>query len=577
QVFGELNSAILAAAAPLDFDGLLSQVGDLGPYQIIMFFVMCLPASLPSAFSAFNTPFVAGMPPHRCRVPEGMEELIPEDEKLRPCFQYNQTVVNWYRSNSTSVPFDILKRNDDVTLVPCQNGWVYDNTTYTDSIVTEFELYCERSWWVEFSTTIFYVGSFIGNILYGYVADKFGRRRSFFIILINLVVCGTANAFVWNMESFVVVRFLVGLPFPALFQIPFIISMEWMGMSGRIFSGLMISMFFALAMVLLGVLAMLVRQWRQLTFWCNAPFAALFLYHFFLPESPRWLVSIGRFDEAKKTLKKIAELNKRDVNVDDLVHQLRSSRRSSVQAEDVNRHNVFDLFRTPNLRKKTILVTYIWVMNAIIYNGLTLNVSNLPVDDYVSFIINGASELPAFFIVWPLLGFIGRRWSLASCMLICGIGCVSAMFAPSPQEHPWVIATMSFVGKFGVGAGFATIYIFAGELYPTVVRAIGMGMSSMVAGSGLLLAPHLVALGSYWKILPLILMGFMSLSAGIATFFLPETLGAPLPQTLEDAENFGKSSRTVGLFSSLTEEQRRRISDYNFRGVSRSTSKDTNI
>lgn len=50
-------------------------------------------------------------------------------------------------------------------------------------------------------------------------------------------------------------------------------------------------------------------------------------------------------------------------------------------------------------------------MNAIIYNGLTLNVSNLPVDDYVSFIINGASELPAFFIVWPLLGFIGRRYA----------------------------------------------------------------------------------------------------------------------------------------------------------------------
>ena len=96
------------------------------------------------------------------------------------------------------------------------------------------------------------------------------------------------------------------------------------------------------------------------------------------------------------------------------------------------------------------------------------------------------------------------RWTLALTMMVCGIGCVSAMFMP--EDYPWLLASASFVGKFGVGSGFAVgyllflmqetqvIYIFAGELYPTVVRAIGMGMSSMVAGSGLLLAPHIVKL-----------------------------------------------------------------------------------
>lgn len=42
------------------------------------------------------------------------------------------------------------------------------------------------------------------------------------------------------------------------------------------------------------------------------------------------------------------------------------------------------------------------------------------------------------------------------------------------------------------------------------------------------------------KILPLLIMGLMALTAGICTFFLPETLGAPLPMTIEDAESFGK-------------------------------------
>ncbi|KAL6729558.1 hypothetical protein Aduo_000602 [Ancylostoma duodenale] len=546
---------LLGASQNFDFDHVLSEVGDFGPYQILFFFIICLPASLPSAFSAFNQPFVVGSPPHHCRLPHDREDLRPktDDQKVISCFQYNQTQVDAYRS-FTSAPIDTYREHID--LVPCQMGWEYDNTTYTDSLVTEFNLVCDRQHWVEISTTSFYVGSFIGNFLFGYIADKFGRRRSFFIILSSLVVFGTINAFVKDIQSFIIMRFLTGLPFPALFQIPFIICMEFMGKSGRIFSGLMISLFFGAAMALLGVVAMLIRRWRQLTFFCNAPFAVLFCYYFFLPESPRWLVSANKWEEAKVQLQRIARINGKqdDVNVEELVEILKANQHLS--AEDAKRsHNVTDLFRTPNLRKKTILVTYIWVMNAIIYNGLTLNVSNLPVDDYWSFIINGAVELPAYFIVWPLLQTIGRRWTLASTMIVCGIGCVSAMFMPT--DYPWLVASASFIGKFGVGSGFAVIYIFAGELYPTVVRAIGMGMSSMVAGSGLLLAPHIVKLGDYMKILPLLIMGLMALSAGICTFFLPETLGAPLPMTLEDAENFGKRQ---GLFTGASDKRKKRES-----------------
>ncbi|XGW23045.1 hypothetical protein V3C99_005356 [Haemonchus contortus] len=539
----------------IDFDYVLSRVGDFGPYQIVFFFIICLPASLPSAFSAFNQPFVVGSPPHQCRLPSGRDDLKPQDAymELSKCFQYNQTQVDFYRS-FTSLP--IQSYSDEISLVPCQSGWQFDNSTYTDSLVTEFNLVCDRQHWVEISTTSFYVGSFIGNFLFGYIADKFGRRRSFFIILASLVIFGTANAFVQNIESFVVLRFLTGLPFPALFQIPFIICMEFMGKSGRIFSGLMISLFFGAAMALLGVVAMFIRRWRQLTFFCNAPFAVLFSYYFFLPESPRWLVSAGKWKEASIQLQRIAKMNgkKDQVNVEELLGALRENQDVGPDGEQ-HSHNVTDLFKTPNLRKKTVLVTYIWIMNAIIYNGLTLNISNLPVDDYWSFIINGAVELPAYFIVWPLLQTMGRRWTLAATMIVCGIGCVSAMFMPT--SYPWLVASASFVGKFGVGSGFAVIYIFAGELYPTVVRAIGMGMSSMVAGSGLLLAPHIVKLGDYMKILPLLIMGLMALSAGTCTFFLPETLGAPLPMTIEDAENFGKRR---GLFTSAHHQRKKRES-----------------
>ncbi|EFO15376.2 hypothetical protein LOAG_13134, partial [Loa loa] len=259
-----------------------------------------------------------------------------------------------------------------------------------------------------------------------------------------------------------------------------------------------------------------------------------------VPESPRWLVSVGRYAEAKSIIKRLAKINGRnEVDVDDLM--IRFIRNKCNVAGHSNKYGLINLFRTPNLRKKTILITYIWFVNAVVYNCLTYNISNLPVNDFLSFIINGAVELPAYFLIWPLLDAIGRRWSLAGPMILAGLACISTISTSITHEHPLFVAIMAYVGKFGIAASFAVIYLFSGELYPTVLRALGMGMSSMVAGSGLILAPYVVRLGDYLRILPLIIMGLLAISAGIASLFLPETMGKPIPQTLEEAERFGKS------------------------------------
>ena len=57
------------------------------------------------------------------------------------------------------------------------------------------------------------------------------------------------------------------------------------------------------------------------------------------------------------------------------------------------------------------------------------------------------------------------------------------------------------IGKFQIAASFAVIYVYAGELMPTVVRSEAMGISSFVAGIGLLLFPYINALVSFAQIL----------------------------------------------------------------------------
>lgn len=68
-----------------------------------------------------------------------------------------------------------------------------------------------------------------------------------------------------------------------------------------------------------------------------------------------------------------------------------------------------------------------------------------------------------------------------------------------------------------------------------IFRNIGMGVSSMCARIGGMLAPQILELSRFWAPLPLILFGGLAFLAGALVMFLPETSGRPLPQTIEDA------------------------------------------
>ena len=103
----------------------------------------------------------------------------------------------------------------------------------------------------------------------------------------------------------------------------------------------------------------------------------------------------------------------------------------------------------------------------------------------------------------------------------------------------WVTVSLAMIGKFGIAASFAVFYVFVGELLPTVLRSQAMGIASFIAGIGLLTFPYIVHLAVYSRVLPLIVMGSLSVAGAITSIFLPETLNIHLPQTVEEGELFG--------------------------------------
>ena len=63
--------------------------------------------------------------------------------------------------------------NTSWEVVDCLHGWKYDQSEFYNTLVTELDLVCSNQWWPSTSTALFYVGSLIGNILFGQIADRF--------------------------------------------------------------------------------------------------------------------------------------------------------------------------------------------------------------------------------------------------------------------------------------------------------------------------------------------------------------------------------------------------------------------
>lgn len=116
-----------------------------------------------------------------------------------------------------------------------------------------------------------------------------------------------------------------------------------MGPAYRTGAGMMLCTFFAVALMILSILSYFFNSWFHLALITSLPFTILFGYwsviwngmvhqgrqliplfmsiRWFVPESPRWLLSTGRIDEAEVVVQKIAKWNKKDIPAN-FVHQL---------------------------------------------------------------------------------------------------------------------------------------------------------------------------------------------------------------------------------------------------------------
>lgn len=99
----------------------------------------------------------------------------------------------------------------DPTLTKCDSNChehVFNTSVFTNTIQQDFDLVCERQHLTSLSQTIFMLGILIGNMVFGALADNFGRRAPLVIAVNIQLIFGVASSFATNYWIFVLLRFL---------------------------------------------------------------------------------------------------------------------------------------------------------------------------------------------------------------------------------------------------------------------------------------------------------------------------------------------------------------------------------
>ncbi|RCL28727.1 MFS transporter [Pseudomonas sp. AFG_SD02_1510_Pfu_092] len=373
------------------------------------------------------------------------------------------------------------------------------------------------------------IGIFFGGFLGGWLTDRLGRKRLFFVGPTLFILASVAQFWAQTAEAIFILRLIIGIAVGIEYPVATSLLVEFMPKKYRGPRLAMLTILWftgAAAAYIVGELVLRLggeEAWR----WVLASSAiigmALFIVRIGTPESPRWLLSKGRQDEALKVIRRVYG---NDYSL------------ANLPEESPNyKINVWSLIYS-GYAKRMVFVIVFWTCCIIplfavyAFAPKVLTAMNVKGDSASI----GSVLITLFFvagciIATRLINTIGRRNLLLYSFAVSGLALL-CLGASNNGAGPWILVFFAIYALFIGGAQVLTL-VYPNEIFPTEIRAFAVGAGTSISRIG-------AAVGTYLVPVSLESLGIaqtMYVAAGITFFGLflswvlaPETRSLNLQQ-----------------------------------------------
>ncbi|MGW4910745.1 MFS transporter [Streptomyces sp. NPDC004270] len=374
------------------------------------------------------------------------------------------------------------------------------------------------------------IGIFVGGPLFGRLADRFGRRPVFLADMVIFLVGSVLQFFVTDGLQLFLIRLLMGVAIGGEYAIGAPLLSEYAPKQGRgrLLASLEISWYvgYALATVVGAVFANVDGGWR----WSLASSAVLAVICVSLrggiPESARWLLSKGRREEAEALIERYGIEIDVDAELDE--------RAATGQA------GFWALFSKEHLRS-TVFASVFWAALVLPYFAIgtfwtqvfdALHMGDNAVAALLVYSFTAVAGVTAGCLV---VDRIGRRRLLIPPFWITA-GCL-ALVAVWPHSTPVIVAGFLFF-IFLNAASSALTAVYPLEVFPTSLRATGVGFATAMSRVGAAVGTFLLPMGLDRFGVEFVLLigaGVLALGGLVSQFLAPETTDLDLAKAARTA------------------------------------------
>mmetsp|Transcript_22109 Transcript_22109/g.33475 ORF Transcript_22109/g.33475 Transcript_22109/m.33475 type:complete len:501 (+) Transcript_22109:47-1549(+) len=394
-------------------------------------------------------------------------------------------------------------------------------------------------------TACVFAGSIVGTLFFGFYGDHYGRRPAFLLACALISLFGLATAFATGYPSLVGVRFMVGFGVGGL-VVPFDVFAEFLPTSHRGVKLLAIEYFWTAGSLMTPLFAYLTLEtsWRIFVVLCAMPCLISGIMGICLvPESPRWLLSMGRHEEAKAILRSAASAN--GIDPDTLFHA-----NVTLKDEQVESSNFLDLLSS-KWRRSTLFLWGTWIGYAVGYYGTILAVTRIfdedaydaqddnggtPHFNYQAIFISASAEILGLIVVIRTVDSLGRVPSQVMSYLFGGTLLFTLSILSTVTSNSAILTALSFFARAFEMMGSCVTWVSTAEIYTTEVRTTGHASANAMGRTGAFFSPYLVG-GNMSMLAVGSIMLAIHLFTAFCAYHLPETKGREIGHTSLDDDD----------------------------------------